>query len=104
VTPRQRKRFAPVTLGHMRGHGCRDVLIYCESVWCRHKAIMNVDVLPDDTPVRSLCGRTRKAAAGFNVGKLTEKISGEHGTKTVEAIGSWRECRNVRERTYAGRH
>jgi hypothetical protein len=70
VTPRRREQFAPVTLGHMRGHGCRDVLIYCESLWCRHSAIMNVDALADETPVRSLCARmlcTRCGLIGADV-------------------------------------
>jgi hypothetical protein len=22
------------TLGQIRGHGCRDLLVYCESLWC----------------------------------------------------------------------
>jgi hypothetical protein len=39
--------FAPVTLGHMRGHGCRDLLVYCESIWCNHSAVINADHLPD---------------------------------------------------------
>jgi hypothetical protein len=53
--PLHREKFVAVTLGHIRGHGCRHVLVYCESMWCRHSAVMNVDALPDDTPVRSLC-------------------------------------------------
>jgi hypothetical protein len=23
--------FPPVTMGHIRGHGCRDLLVYCSS-------------------------------------------------------------------------
>lgn len=60
----------PVTLGHIRGHGCRDVLVYCESAWCRHSAVMNVDALSDDTPVRSLGARmvcTRCGLIGADV-------------------------------------
>ena len=49
--------FAAVTLGHIRGHGCRDLLVYCASGWCHHSATMNADWLPDETPVRSLCPR-----------------------------------------------
>ena len=63
--------FPPVTMGHIRGHGCRDLLVYCGSSRCHHRdlliycgsgrchhsATMNGDSLPDDLPVRSLCGR-----------------------------------------------
>jgi hypothetical protein len=47
----------PVTMGHIRGHGCRDLLVYCSSGRCHHCATMNADWLPDATPVRSLCHR-----------------------------------------------
>jgi hypothetical protein len=50
MIPRQRETFEPVTLGHIRGHGCRDLLVYCDSAQCNHSAVMNVDWLPDETP------------------------------------------------------
>ena len=62
--------FAAVTLGHIRGHGCRDLLVYCASGWCHHSATMNADWLPDETPVRSLCPRmvcTRCGMIGADV-------------------------------------
>ena len=68
--PLHREKFVAVTLGHIRGHGRRDVLVYCESMWCRHSVVMNVDALPDDTPVRSLCPRmvcTRCGLIGADV-------------------------------------
>ena len=40
--------FAAVTLGHIRGHGCRDLLVYCGSGWCHHSTTMNADWLPDE--------------------------------------------------------
>jgi hypothetical protein len=46
--------FPPVTLGHIRGHGCRGVLVYCESIWCNHSAEIDAAWLPDDTVIRSL--------------------------------------------------
>jgi hypothetical protein len=55
MTPRRRETFPPVTLGQIRGHGCRNLLVYCESLWCNHGAVMNADDLPDEMPVRSLC-------------------------------------------------
>jgi hypothetical protein len=42
-TPRHHETFEPVTLAHIRGHGCRDLLVYCESVWCNHSALINAD-------------------------------------------------------------
>jgi hypothetical protein len=47
----------PVTMGHIRGHGCRDLLVYCSSARCHHSATMNGDYFPDELAVRSLCGR-----------------------------------------------
>ena len=44
-------------MGHIRAHGCRDLLVYCGSLWCHHNARINADWLPDDIPVRSLCSR-----------------------------------------------
>jgi hypothetical protein len=43
------KTVEPVTMGHIRGHGCRDLLVYCVSPWCNHSASPNGDSLPDDT-------------------------------------------------------
>ena len=31
VVKRQQETFAPVTMGHIRSHGCRDLLVYCVS-------------------------------------------------------------------------
>jgi hypothetical protein len=47
-------KFAPVTLGHMRSQGCRELLAYCKSGRCDHSATMDVGHLPDDTPIKSL--------------------------------------------------
>jgi hypothetical protein len=51
---REVEKFEPVTLSHIRGHGCRDILIYCGSIHCSHSATMNADHWPDDTVVRTL--------------------------------------------------
>jgi hypothetical protein len=62
--------FEPVTLGHIRSHGCRDLLVYCSSGRCHHSATMNADWLPDEMPVRSLCPRmvcTRCGMIGADV-------------------------------------
>jgi hypothetical protein len=47
-------KFAPVTLGHVRSQGCRDLLAYCNSGRCTHSTIMNVGHLPDETSIKSL--------------------------------------------------
>jgi len=51
---RKKETFEPVTLGHIRSHGCRNLLVYCDSGRCHHSATMNADHLPDDTIVRTL--------------------------------------------------
>jgi hypothetical protein len=46
--------FPSVTLGHIRGHGCRDPLVYCAAMNCSHRGTLNADRWPDDTPIRPL--------------------------------------------------
>ena len=62
---RKRETFAPVTLGHIRSHGCHDLLVYCDSGRCHHSATMNADWLPDEMPVRSLCPRMACMVCGY---------------------------------------
>jgi hypothetical protein len=54
---RKREIFEPVTLGHIRGHGCRDLLVFCGSIHCNHETKMNADHLSDETPIRALGAR-----------------------------------------------
>jgi hypothetical protein len=54
MSPTKAEKLAPVTLGHMRSQGCRDLLVYCNSDSCDYSTIMNVGHLPDDTPIKSL--------------------------------------------------
>jgi hypothetical protein len=56
--------FESITLGHMRSHGCRDLLVYCASIHCNHSSVMNADHLPDDLPIGSLCPRMVCARCG----------------------------------------
>jgi hypothetical protein len=65
MAPASRETFAPVTLGHIRGHGCRNLLVYCESNWCNHSANLNADWLPDATVIRALCPRMVCTACGL---------------------------------------
>ena len=46
---RTRPSSKPVTMGHVRSHGCRDLLVYCTSNFCSHRAKLSGDFLPDDT-------------------------------------------------------
>jgi hypothetical protein len=40
----------PVTLGHIRSHGVRRLLVYCTpGLYCHHSAIVDADGWPDNT-------------------------------------------------------
>ena len=47
---RKRETFESVTLGHIRGHGVRNLLVYCNSIACNHQTKMKADHLPDFEP------------------------------------------------------
>jgi hypothetical protein len=67
---RKIETFLPVTMGHIQGHGCRALLVYCGSGRCHRSATLNGDCFPDDMPVRSLCRRmvcTRCGMIGADV-------------------------------------
>jgi len=53
------------TMGHIRSHGCRSLLVYCGSPWCNHSASVNADSLADDVVVRALCPRMICTACGL---------------------------------------
>jgi hypothetical protein len=50
-------RGPPVTLGHLRSHGCRRLLIFCSTGLCHHSAVVDADRWPHDTAIRDLCPR-----------------------------------------------
>jgi hypothetical protein len=56
--------FESITLGHIRGHRCRELLVYCGSIQCNHGSVMNADHLPDDLLIRSLGPRMVCARCG----------------------------------------
>ena len=62
---RKGETFPPATTGHIRGHGCRDLLVYCSSGRCHHSATINGDRFPGDLAVRSLCGRMVCTRCGY---------------------------------------
>jgi hypothetical protein len=61
---RKAETFPPVTLGHIRLHGCRELLVYCGSINCNHGATMNADHMPNDTPIRGLGSRMVRNKCG----------------------------------------
>jgi hypothetical protein len=48
-----------------RGHGCRDLLVYCGSPWCNYNAKLTLDRLPDDTALLDLDSRMVCTACGL---------------------------------------
>ena len=72
-----------VTLGHIRSHGCRDVLVYCRDIVCNHSAKMNADHLGDHTPVRSLGARM----ACTKCGRRGAEVRPDWGPHTKHAGG-----------------
>jgi hypothetical protein len=62
---RKSETFEPVTMGHIRSHGCQDLLVYCGSGRCHHGTVMNADWLPNETHVRSLCRRMVCGRCGY---------------------------------------
>jgi hypothetical protein len=66
-------KFAPVTLGHMRSHGCRDLLMYCNSSTCNHSMIMNVGHLHDETVIRRLGNGIVCSRCGYVGARVTPR-------------------------------
>jgi hypothetical protein len=56
--------FESITLGHIRSHGCRELLVYCGSIHCNHGSVMDADQLPDHLLIRSLGPRMACAQCG----------------------------------------
>jgi hypothetical protein len=48
-------RGPPVTLGHIRSHGVRNLLIFCATGRCHHSAAINADRWPGETTLIGLC-------------------------------------------------
>jgi hypothetical protein len=65
MTPRAQQPVDLVTMGHIGSHGCRDLLVYCTSLWCNHRAKINADWLPDDTVLLTLDPRMVCTACGL---------------------------------------
>jgi hypothetical protein len=76
-----------VTLDHIRGHGCRRLLVYCVSTWCNHRANLDADWLPDETVIRALCPRMVCTACGLIGAEVRPDWSPATGRRPPE----WRE-------------
>jgi hypothetical protein len=59
---RKAETFEPVTLGHIRFHGCRDLLVYCDSGRCHHGERELILARTSD-------GRDRAKARGVRFGR-----------------------------------
>ena len=95
-----RQSFPPVTLGHIRGHGCRDLLVYCESTWCNHSATLNADSLPDQMVIRSLCRRMVCTACGL-IGADVRPDWSPHTNKARP--GSQHTCTDMQATAYSAK-
>jgi hypothetical protein len=58
-------RTTLVTMRHIRGHGCPDLLVYCTSPWCNHSAKLTLDSLADETVLLALDSRMVCTACGL---------------------------------------
>src|SRR5262249_970705 len=54
MPPAKVGKLAPVTLGHMRSQGCRDLLVNSGSGGSDERRIINVGHLPDEIPIKSV--------------------------------------------------
>jgi hypothetical protein len=63
--PPARYSGPPVTLGHIRSHGVRHLLIYCnQGLYCYHHALINADRWPDETVLLDMNRRAVCAKCG----------------------------------------
>jgi hypothetical protein len=56
---RRTETFPPVTMAHIRSHGCRDLLAYCDSGRCHHSAALSGDRFPAAGRARGRLGPVR---------------------------------------------
>ena len=96
---RKAETFAPVTLGHIRSHGCRDLLVYCNAINCSHGATTNADHLSDDTPTRPLGLRMVCSKCG-HIGADVRPDWGPHVNKRHASIVT----AEVSSRTHKTKH
>jgi hypothetical protein len=83
---RKRKIFESVTLGHIRGHGCRDLLVYSGSIHCNHETKMNADHLRDETPIRPLGARMVCTRCGHRGGADVRPVWSPHTNRRPSIV------------------
>jgi hypothetical protein len=59
---RKAETFPPGIMGHIRNHGCRDLLVYCSSGRCHQSATLSGDGCP--TPYRIVTHVTIRRRTG----------------------------------------
>ena len=82
---RKCETFEPVTLGQIRGHGCRDLLVYCRSINCSHSATLR--------PIT--CRTRRRSGCSVPYGLLAvrsspRRQSGQIGRRTPTSVRLFR--------------
>jgi hypothetical protein len=90
--PRRRKeqyRGPSVTLGHIRSHGVRHLLIYCsQGLYCHHSTVVDADRWPDEAVLLDLDRRavcTKRGIVGADV-RPNWKRSTETGESNRHAV------------------
>jgi hypothetical protein len=58
-------RGPPATLGHIRSHGVRRLLIYCSTGLCHHTAVVDANRWPDDMAIRELRPKAVRTKCGM---------------------------------------
>jgi hypothetical protein len=78
----------PVTLGHIRSHGVRRLLIYCSSGRCHHSATVNADRWPDETALRDLCPKAVCTRCGMIGADVRPNWSERPSTESMTRSGN----------------
>ncbi len=76
-----------VTIGHIRGHGCRDLLVFCGAIDCNHSTVMSADRFPDETLIRPL-GRHMVCTRCGHVGADVRPDWRPHTSRKHPELGS----------------
>jgi hypothetical protein len=87
---RQYYQGPPVTMGHIRSHGVRRLLIYCSAgLYCHHSAVIDADLWSDDTVLLDLDRRavcTKCGMIGADVRPKLERAPTAYGEPDRDAV------------------
>jgi len=78
---RKLETFEPATLGNIRGHGCRDLLVSCSSIHCSYGAKLNADHLR----TRRQSGRSAAAWSARAAGRSCARLR----LVVLDGIDAW---------------